>query len=73
MKNRDLQNMHRKPLPPTGARRRMELEYPDSVRDWAPAAEDLPACQCRPYDRLVTRDGGVADVVESRDGSSRSL
>jgi hypothetical protein len=25
------QNMHEKPLPPTGARRRMELEY----QDWA--------------------------------------
>jgi hypothetical protein len=24
---RDLQNMHEKPLPPTGARRRTELEY----------------------------------------------
>ena len=28
---KNLQSMHEKPLPPTGARRRMELEY----QDWA--------------------------------------
>ena len=31
-----LQNMHEKSLPPTGARRRMELEY----QDWARKAGD---------------------------------
>jgi hypothetical protein len=30
---RDLKNMHEKPLPPTGARRRMELEYQDWARE----------------------------------------
>jgi hypothetical protein len=29
---KNLQNMHEKSLPPTGARRRMELEYQDWVR-----------------------------------------
>jgi hypothetical protein len=29
---KNLQNMHEKPLPPTGARRRMELEYQDRAR-----------------------------------------
>jgi hypothetical protein len=29
---RNLQSMHEKPLPPTGARRRMELEYQDWPR-----------------------------------------
>ncbi len=31
IKNLNFQNMHEKSLPPTGARRRMELEY----QDWA--------------------------------------
>ncbi len=31
---KNLKNMHEKSLPPTGARRRMELEYQD-CQDWA--------------------------------------
>ncbi len=57
---KNLQNMHAKSLPPTGARGRIELEY----QDWA-----------RLLARLGTTHGwskrppsGVADVVELRDG-----
>ena len=33
---KNIQNMHEKSLPPTGARRRMELEYQDTVSSQGP-------------------------------------
>ncbi len=57
---KNLQNMHEKSLPPTGARGRMELEY----QDW-------PGCKAGDHTRVDQRpltSSGVADVVEPRDG-----
>ena len=45
---KNLQNMHEKSLPPTGARRRMELEY----QDWARLQGRAPHTGGR-SDRLV--------------------
>ncbi len=46
---KNLQNMHEKSLPPTGARRRMELEY----QDWARLQGRGPRTG-GPFDRTVT-------------------
>ena len=57
---KNLQNMHEKSLPPTGARRRMELEYQDSVRP--------PARQGTTHGRTKRPPCGVLDVAESTEG-----
>ncbi len=51
---KNLQNMHEKSLPPTGARRRMELEQ---HQDWGP-----PPRQGTTHGRTQRPPGGVADV-----------
>ncbi len=45
---KNLQNMHEKSLPPTGARRRMELEY----QDWARLQGRGPRTG-GPFDRTI--------------------
>ncbi len=58
---KNLQNMHEKSLPPTGARRRMELEYQDS---------GCARLQGRgpPHGRTFRPHHRVAVVVEPWDG-----
>ena len=58
---KNLQNMHEKSLPPTGARRRMELEY----QDWARLQGRGPRTG-GPFDRTIYHR--VAVVVEPWDG-----
>ena len=59
---KNLQNMHEKSLPPTGARKRMELEY----QDWARLQGRGPHTG-GPKGRLVPRVTD-SDAVEPRDG-----
>ena len=57
---KNLQTMHEKSLPPTGARRRMELEYQDRAR--------LKGTEGTTHGRTLRPPCGVADMAESRDG-----
>ena len=54
---KNLQNMHEKSLPPTGERRRMELEY---YQDWARLQGSPGTTHGR---TLRPPDDGVADVL----------
>ena len=65
---KNLQSMHEKSLPPTGARRRMELEYQDC--QWARLQGRGPhtGTDARTQRLRLPASGGVADVAESRDG-----
>ncbi len=57
---KNLQNMHAKSLPPTGARARLELEYLTGLGP--------PARQGTTHGRTQRPPSGMADVVELRDG-----
>ncbi len=60
---KNIQNMHEKSLPPTGARRRMELAY----QDWARLQGTGPRTG-GPFDRTIGWHHRVAVVVEPWDG-----